>query len=456
MNQYPLYESRMKSYGLEDMTVEDMIAQGSITEERIAEIEKELQTASAFETVSPIGYAYVEKRTTHYIIRFSREVNLHYPFLTGGSLLDFIAEETTVTEQDLKEIHTALFTHINNLPKDKNGNAELDIKTLMSGIMEHQIVPKCRNSFFDFLTSLGYLQYVVDYFTPLLPPFETLKRYEKFIGVPMKLTKEEIGRIQDYEKDGTYDLEKSPYFDIVIHYTCDYLKKAKEQLSHDLGLLLEKSESDTPRTDKTEDIKTESAISPAVRLFLLEQQNKLSGSYLDTHFTTHLLMDRFVTELLDLSSFLQKKTSAQPEYDTVPSVHEVYDIETIIDWFRFELISLVRDNIPYKKCRTCGRFFIPAGRSDREYCSRFNPKYGKPCREIGATLTFENRHKDDGIHRAYTQAYRRMDSRKRTRYISRAEFAEWGRIAREKRTLCENGGISFDEFQAWLDETKRK
>ena len=456
MNQYPLYESRMKSYGLEDMTAEDMIAQGMITEERIAEIEKELQTASAFETVSPIGYAYVEKRTTHYIIRFSREVNLHYPFLTGGSLLDFIAEETTITEQDLKEIHTALFTHINSLPKDENGNAELDIKSLMFDIMEHQIVPKCRNSFFDFLTSLGYLQYVVDYFTPLLPPFETLKRYEKFIGVPMKLTKEEIGRIQDYEKDGTYDLEKSPYFDIVIHYTCDYLKKAKEQLSHDLGLLLEKSESDTPRTDKTEDIKTESAISPAVRLFLLEQQNKLSGSYLDTHFTTHLLMDHFVTELLDLSSFLQKKTSAQPEYETAPSVHEVYDIENINDWFRFELISLVRDNIPYKKCRTCGKFFIPAGRSDREYCSRFNPKYGKPCREIGATLTFENRHKDDRIHRAYTQAYRRMDSRKRTKYISRAEFAEWGRIAREKRTLCENGEISFEEFQAWLDETKRK
>ena len=147
MNQYPLYESRMKSYGLEDVTVEDIIAQGMITEKRIAEIEEELQTASAFETISPIGYAYAEKRTTHYIIRFSREINLHYPFLTGGSLLDFIAEETTVTEQYLKEIHTALLTHINNLPKDENGNAELDIRTLMSDILEHQIVPKCRNSF---------------------------------------------------------------------------------------------------------------------------------------------------------------------------------------------------------------------------------------------------------------------------------------------------------------------
>ena len=334
MNKYPLYESRMKSYGLEDVTIEDMIAQGMITEERIAEIEKELQTASAFETVSPIGYAYVEKRTTHYIIRFSREVNLHYPFLTGGSLLDFIAEETTVTEQYLKEIHIALFTHINDLPKDENGNAELDIKTLMFDIMEHQIVPKCRNSFFDFLTSLGYLQYVVDYFTPLLPPFETLKRYEKFIGVPMKLTKEEIGKIQEYEKDGTYDLEKSPYFDIVIHYTCDYLKRAKEQLSHDLGLLLDESGNDTPSTGKTEDTKAtepdtnnnlpdtsgrpgnptkDTVISPAVRLFLLEQQNKLNGSYLDPHFTTHLLMDHFVTELLDLPSFrnLSARSSGQ-------------------------------------------------------------------------------------------------------------------------------------------------
>ena len=147
MNKYPLYESRMKSYGLEDITIEDMIAQGMITEERIAEIEKEL--------------------------------------------------------------------------------------------------------------------------------------------------------LQEYEKDGTYDLEKSPYFDIVIHYTCDYLKRAKERLSHDLGLLLEESGSDTPRTDKTEDIKTESGkannppetpsrtenpkkftLSPAVRLFLLEQQNKLNAATL--------------------------------------------------------------------------------------------------------------------------------------------------------------------------------
>jgi hypothetical protein len=47
-----------------------------------------------------------------------------------------------------------------------------------------------------------------------------------------------------------------------------------------------------------------------------------------------------------------------------------------------------------------------------------------------------------------------MDSRKRTHYISKKEFTEWSKTARKKRKLCEDGQISLDEFQAWLDESK--
>jgi len=47
-----------------------------------------------------------------------------------------------------------------------------------------------------------------------------------------------------------------------------------------------------------------------------------------------------------------------------------------------------------------------------------------------------------------------MDSRKRTMYISKKEFTEWSKTAREKRKLCEDGQISLEEFQAWLDESK--
>lgn len=43
----------------------------------------------------------------------------------------------------------------------------------------------------------------------------------------------------------------------------------------------------------------------------------------------------------------------------------------------------------------------------------------------------------DEIHHAYTKAYHRMDSRKRTMYISKKEFTEWSKTARKKRKLCE-------------------
>ena len=39
-------------------------------------------------------------------------------------------------------------------------------------------------------------------------------------------------------------------------------------------------------------------------------------------------------------------------------------------------------------------------------------------------------------------------------YISKNEFTEWSKTAREKRKLYKEGQISLEEFQAWIDESK--
>ena len=85
---------------------------------------------------------------------------------------------------------------------------------------------------------------------------------------------------------------------------------------------------------------------------------------------------------------------------------------------------------------------------------RIDTASGKTCKEVGAINTFAKKHENDEIHQAYTKAYRRMDSRKRTMYISKKEFTEWSKTAREKRKLCEEGQITLAEFQSWLDESK--
>lgn len=68
----------------------------------------------------------------------------------------------------------------------------------------------------------------------------------------------------------------------------------------------------------------------------------------------------------------------------------------------------------YKQCKNSGRFFISSGKSDSEYCERIDTPSGKTCKEVGALNTFAQKHENDEINQAYTKAYRRMDSRKRT------------------------------------------
>ena len=68
--------------------------------------------------------------------------------------------------------------------------------------------------------------------------------------------------------------------------------------------------------------------------------------------------------------------------------------------------------------------------------------------------TFVKKRENAEIHLAYTKAYRWMDYRKRTKYISKKEFTGWSKTAREKRKLREKGQFSLEEFQAWLDKSK--
>ena len=94
------------------------------------------------------------------------------------------------------------------------------------------------------------------------------------------------------------------------------------------------------------------------------------------------------------------------------------DINSVQDWFHYEFMYLARGNILYKQFKNCGRFFIPSHRSDSKYGQRMDAASGKTCKEVSASNTFAK----DEIHQVYTKAYHRMDSRKRTMYISKKEL----------------------------------
>ena len=133
-------------------------------------------------------------------------------------------------------------------------------------------------------------------------------------------------------------------------------------------------------------------------------------------------------------------------------VEQLYRIENIEELFRFEFIKMVEHEIFIKKCKNCERFFIPMRRVDAEYCNRIWGDTQRRCNEIGAAIQYEKRVAENPILEAHKKAYRRFNSRTRTKKMTQSEFMAWSDEAARKRDDCLAGRLSFDEFVAWLEQ----
>jgi hypothetical protein len=149
--------------------------------------------------------------------------------------------------------------------------------------------------------------------------------------------------------------------------------------------------------------------------------------------------------------YLEKPFRAFYGVTQPPEIAELYEIDSIRDLFRFEFVKMIERDIFIKKCKNCGRFFIPSRRSDTEYCDRVFGETGRRCSEIGATLRYEKKVAENPAWEAYKKAYRRFNSRTRAGKMTRGEFLEWSDRAAGKRDECLAGTLPFDEYIAWLE-----
>jgi len=135
---------------------------------------------------------------------------------------------------------------------------------------------------------------------------------------------------------------------------------------------------------------------------------------------------------------------------------QICDIPHINGLIVYELLNILTSGAVIKKCRYCGNYFIPLGRSDTVFCDRIAKGETKPCRIIGSLKLHKAAKADNPIHDAHIKAYRRMNSKARTRRITQSEFLAWTDEARKKRDLCLNGELDFNNFAEWLDADKKK
>lgn len=129
-----------------------------------------------------------------------------------------------------------------------------------------------------------------------------------------------------------------------------------------------------------------------------------------------------------------------------------YEINTPDDLISIEMFKTVLEDLPIKKCRCCGEYFVPVGRSDSEYCSRITFGEEKRCAQIGAMKTFKGKYAENPIYTVYNRAYKRNHSRLRNGKLYESEFREWSIAARMARDEFIKENKSPEEFSEKLKE----
>ena len=93
---------------------------------------------------------------------------------------------------------------------------------------------------------------------------------------------------------------------------------------------------------------------------------------------------------------------------TEKGFESLYTLETSISLLLFEMAHCINTEANIVKCKNCGNYFVPEGRSDAVYCSyplRDNKE--KTCKDVGAQVTRANKEKTDVLTREYRKVYMR-------------------------------------------------
>ena len=116
-----------------------------------------------------------------------------------------------------------------------------------------------------------------------------------------------------------------------------------------------------------------------------------------------------------------------------------------------ELMTCLQENKVPRCCTNCGRFFMPRGGYDVEYCD--NPAPGetdKTCKEVGARNTFARRVKDSPALQIFQRAYKTHHARIRSGHMTKETFAIWSARAMDLRDACLEGKITLEELETEL------
>ena len=130
-----------------------------------------------------------------------------------------------------------------------------------------------------------------------------------------------------------------------------------------------------------------------------------------------------------------------------------FESNDIIQTFIIELFEMTEiESTAIKKCKNCGKFFVPDNRVDELYCNSIY-KNNKTCKEVGHFRTKQKLMQEYDDLRIYRNVYQKLLLRTRRNPNNdqyERDFNEFKQKNIELKEKIEKGEMSQAEYMEWL------
>lgn len=177
----------------------------------------------------------------------------------------------------------------------------------------------------------------------------------------------------------------------------------------------------------------------------------LSVEELKKRFANRIVQNEDHTALAEKLGISAEELVIQTQLPHFMSIQ--YNFSTIAEILELEFTKMLEQNIRFRKCKRCGKYFIMKGNYDTNYCDRVAEGETRNCQEIAAAEKYKAKVADNKAIPVYNKYYKRYAARVKARQIKEADFKKWKYRAISMRDDCSAGKVTLEAYIQWMEDS---
>lgn len=176
----------------------------------------------------------------------------------------------------------------------------------------------------------------------------------------------------------------------------------------------------------------------------------------------HLSQEDFLSRIMNEYEPTEQHKEFQKKYNLSDAEMEVfcrfpispntsYKFRNIRKALELEFTKMLEQDIRFRKCKRCGKYFIMKGNYNTNYCDRIAEGETRNCQDIMALENYKKKMADNAAIKIYNKYYKRYSARVKAHTILEKDFKKWKYEAMTKRNECMDGKLTEEDFISWME-----